>query len=69
MVALGLFMSSNGVLPKEILLLSAGGLVPTSMGMMLGQRFRHRLPEDKFRKVFFAALCCAGLYMIVRVVL
>ena len=69
MVALGLFMSNNGVLPKEILLLSAGGLVPTSMGMMLGQRLRHRLPEDTYRKVFFVVLCFAGLYMIARVVL
>jgi len=69
MVALGLSMSSKEILPMEIFLLSAGALVPTSMGMMLGQRFRNRLPEDKFRKVFFAVLCCAGLYMIVRVVL
>jgi len=66
MIALGLFMSRNEILPMEIILISAGGLVPTSMGMVLGQRFRHRLPEQKFRMILFVALCCSGLYMIVR---
>jgi len=69
MVALGLFMSRNAILPMEIILLSAGALVPTTMGMVLGQRLRHRLPESKFRKVLFIALCFAGLYMIVRYIL
>ena len=69
MAALALFMSRNEILPIEIVILSAGGLIPTTMGMVMGQKLRHRLPEEKFRTVLFAALCCSGLYMIARVVL
>ncbi len=69
MAALALFMSRNAILPMDIVLLSAGALVPTAIGMLLGQRLRHRLSEQKFRTVLFIALCCAGLYMIVRAVL
>jgi len=66
MAALGLFMASNKILPMDIMMISAGALVPTTLGMVTGQRLRHRLSERKFRLVLFAALCCAGLYMIVR---
>ena len=31
-----------------------------------GQRFRHMIFEEMFRKLFFWALLCAGLYMMVR---
>lgn len=67
MTALALFMSRSEIFPAEIAMLSAGMLAPTAAGMVLGQRLRHRLPEEKFRMALFAALCCAGLYMIVRV--
>ncbi len=64
MATLGLSMARYEIFPMEIAMLSAGALVPTVMGMVLGQRLRHSLPEPKFRKVLFVALCCAGLYMI-----
>lgn len=66
MVTLGLFMSRNQILPMETALVSAGGLVPTTLGMVLGQKLRHRMSEQIFRKVLFVALCCAGLYMVAR---
>ena len=69
MVALGLFMSRNQILPMETALVSAGALIPTTLGMLLGQKLRHRMSEQIFRKVLFMALCCAGIYMIVRAVL
>ena len=69
MLALGLFMSRSALYPIEIMTLSAAGLVPMVLGMVLGQRLRHRLSEQKFRKVLFVALCFAGLYMIARAVL
>ncbi len=69
MVALGLFMSRNQILPMETALVSAGALVPTSLGMLLGQQLRHRMSEQVFRKVLFVALCIAGIYMVARVAL
>lgn len=69
MVALGLFMSGNRILPMETAFVSAGGLIPTTLGMVLGQRLRHRMSEQLFRKVLFVGLCCAGLYMIARAAL
>lgn len=69
MAALGLFMSRSAILPMDVVILSVGALVPTAVGMLLGQRVRHKLSEEKFRKVFFIALCFAGLYMIARAAL
>jgi uncharacterized membrane protein YfcA len=66
MIALGLFMSGNRLIPPETAMLSAAGLAPTALGMLIGQNGRHFLSEQRFRKVFFTALCVAGLYMIAR---
>jgi uncharacterized membrane protein YfcA len=68
MLALAVFMSQHNIFPMEIILMSAGGLIPTAGGMLLGQTFRHRLSEEKFRKVLFVALCFAGIYMVVRAI-
>ena len=69
MIVLGLFMSRYQILPPETALMSAGAIVPTSLGMILGQRLRYRLTDRVFRKVFFVALSFAGLYMILRAML
>lgn len=44
--------------------LSLIALVPALLGMWLGTKIRHRIPEQKFRKVFFAGLVIFGLYMV-----
>jgi uncharacterized protein len=44
--------------------LSLIALVPALIGMWLGTKIRHRIPEQKFRKVFFAGLVIFGLYMV-----
>ncbi|MGI9385888.1 MAG: sulfite exporter TauE/SafE family protein [Methyloligellaceae bacterium] len=66
MFALGVFMSTAKLMPMETGLLSTASLVPTVCGMLLGQHLRHRMPDDIFRRVLFAALVIAGLYMMVR---
>ena len=65
---LGLSLSSHSLMPTETALLSAASLVPTAIGMVVGQRYRHRVSEDLFRKLFFWALLVAGVYMTVRAV-
>lgn len=69
MIFLGIFMSSNQLMQLETGLISAAGLVPTLLGMILGQRLRRRMPEHAFRLALFLALSAAGLYMVMRAIL
>jgi len=68
-LVLGFSLSAHDLLPQELGLLSALALIPSALGMFAGQRIRHRISEDMFRKLFFWALPVAGLYMIVRAVI
>ena len=63
---LGISLSSHDLMPNETALLSAAALIPTGIGMLVGQRFRHRVSEELFRKLFFWALLVAGVYMALR---
>jgi len=65
-LALAAALGGHGLLPAELGLLSAGALVPAFAGMALGQRLRRRIPEQRFRKIFFLSLTLLGLYISVR---
>lgn len=39
-------------------------LIPSLIGMWLGTKIRYRIPEQKFRKVFFFGLVVFGLYSV-----
>ncbi len=67
--ALALSLSGNNMLGMEKGLLSAIALVPAVIGMMVGQRFRDNLSEERFRTIFFWALLVSGAYMILRALL
>lgn len=41
-------------------------LFPALMGMWLGTKIRYRIPEQKFRKVFFCGLVIFGGYMVLH---
>ena len=56
------------VLDTRLGLLSVAALVPAVAGLALGQALRRRMPEQLFRKVFFAALLALGGYIIARAV-
>lgn len=64
--ALGLSMAGFDLVTGELALLSALGLVPVFAGIWLGQKIRHRIPEDFYRKLFFIALIVTGLYMVAK---
>jgi len=66
-VVLTLSLSSHNLLDSKLGTLSAIMIVPALAGMFVGQRFRHRLSEELFRKYFFWALLVSGLYMVLRV--
>lgn len=63
-LALGLALQGNGLLTMELGTMSAVGLIPALVGMVLGRRIRQRLAEQIFRRVFFAALLALGVYII-----
>ena len=63
-LALGISFSSRNLLPWDILVLSAGACVPTVIGWLIGARYRSRISEDLFRKLFFSALVVVGLFTI-----
>lgn len=46
--------------------LSLLALLPALVGMWLGTQIRHRISEQKFRKVFFAGLVIFGGYMVMH---
>lgn len=63
-VALGVALGGNDLLTQEMGMLSALGVVPALIGMVIGQRIRKMLSEEKFRRVFFIALLILGLYIV-----
>ncbi|MEO1200393.1 MAG: sulfite exporter TauE/SafE family protein [Pseudomonadota bacterium] len=50
------------------LMVSLACVVPTFAGMFIGQRFRNRLNEKRFRQVVQAALFLLGIYLVARAV-
>lgn len=64
--ALALALGGRDLLPADLGAMSAAALVPAFLGMALGQRLRARLPQQRFRQVFFAALLALGGYLAAR---
>lgn len=62
--ALAVALQGNDLLTVELGGLSAAALIPAIVGMVLGRRIRQGLPEQLFRRVFFASLLMLGLYII-----
>ena len=63
-LALGIALRGSGLLTLELGAWSAAAMVPALLGMALGQRVRRALSEQRFRRVFFAALLALGAYII-----
>lgn len=63
-LALAVALQGNALLTLELGALSTAALVPAVIGMVIGQRIRQKLPEQRFRRVFFIALLVLGAYII-----
>jgi len=64
MLALSLF--SRSLLTQDLALMSLTALIPTAAGLALGQRYRHHISEERFRRIFFVGLFVIGLDMLRR---
>jgi uncharacterized membrane protein YfcA len=63
-LALAAALQKADFLTVEHGILSAGAVIPAIVGMVLGQRIRTKLSEQRFRKVFFVAILVLGAYII-----
>jgi uncharacterized membrane protein YfcA len=63
-LCLAIFLHQNPVedIPIDYAI-SAIALIPALIGMWLGKKIRYRIPEQKFRTVFFIGLIALGSYM------
>ena len=65
-LALAVALRGHGFLDVELGVLSAVAVFPAVIGMALGRRLRQRLPEPRFRQVFFVSLLLLGVYIIIK---
>ena len=64
-VALALALQNNNLLTNQLGIISAAAVIPAAVGMIVGQRIRSKLSEDRFRQVFFIGILILGAYIIV----
>jgi uncharacterized membrane protein YfcA len=68
-VVLGLLLWRYQVLTAEIGLMSLVTLVPSSIGMIAGQKLRSHMSEQVFRQAFFVSLIPVGVYMFIKAIM
>lgn len=61
---LGLTLAGHGSYEPDLLLVSALAVVPSIIGMLIGQRVRAKLAEKVFRRALFVALLAAGAHLV-----
>jgi uncharacterized membrane protein YfcA len=61
--AVAVALGGHDLLSLELGTLSAVGLGPALLGIVLGRRARRQLPEARFRTVFFGGLLVLGAYI------
>jgi len=61
-LALGVSLVGHHVMDRGHALLSAVALIPSLAGYTIGQHYRWRLSEERFRRVFFTGLLLLGAY-------
>ncbi len=65
-LALGLGLRGAGQYSGAMAMSSLALIVPTVIGMLLGQRLRRRIPAGPFRRGFFVAMVLLGLAIVIR---
>lgn len=65
-VALAFVLHDNSLLTTQLSFVSAAAVIPAAVGMVIGQRFRRRLSEDRFRQAFFLGILVLGAYIIAK---
>lgn len=64
--ALGAAFAGRNLLTGDMVALSLYAIVPTGVGWLLGWRYRKRISEMLFRRLFFSTLIVIGIYYMIR---
>lgn len=64
--ALAVSFARNNLIQADMAWIALYAVVPTTIGLALGTRYRHRISEQQFRRIFFISLIVVGLYMLAR---
>ena len=67
-LALGVSLTGFGVMTADLAVWSVVGVVPAILGMMIGQRIRQRLDENRFRQVLLGAILIMGIVVAVKAI-
>ncbi len=65
-IALALCLGATGAYSRELAIGSAGAVVPSFVGMYLGQLVRDKLDPQSFRRWFFVSMLVVGIFMVTR---
>ena len=67
-LALAVAFQRHNLIPPNLALIALYAVVPTAAGLVIGTRYRHKISEDQFRRIFFISLLIVGIYMLVRAI-
>ncbi|MBR83718.1 MAG: hypothetical protein CMF66_07360 [Magnetovibrio sp.] len=65
-LGIGIGLTGRSLMPPDLGILSAIGVLPALLGMMVGRVIRVRLSEQRFKQVFFFSVVVLGAYIVAR---
>ncbi|MGD9950649.1 MAG: sulfite exporter TauE/SafE family protein [Desulfobulbus sp.] len=65
-IGLAFALKKNNLLTYELATISALAVVPSILGMVIGQKIRKSLSENKFRRIFFISILILGAFIITK---
>lgn len=65
-VALTVSLGARHALPPDLVLVSAGAVIPAILGMIVGRRIRTNISERRFTMLFFSGVAVLGIFITVQ---
>lgn len=65
-IGLAFALQKNNLLTSELTAMSSFAIIPSILGMVIGQKIRKSLSENKFKKIFFFSILALGLFIIAK---
>ena len=65
-IGLAFALQNNNLLTTELATISAFAVVPSIIGMVVGQKIRKSLSETRFRRIFFVSILVLGAFIIAK---
>ena len=68
-ISIAIFMTGHQILAASQVLTSAIAILPMFAGLVVGNHYRHRIPEERFSRVIMIALFLNGIHLMARAIL